>query len=282
MRLFKTVKDLQTYLDVQRKNGLSIGFAPTMGALHAGHISLIALNNKENDISVASIFVNPTQFNEISDLDKYPRTEGADIEKLTKANCDVLFMPDVADVYPKNLDTQVAFDFGGLATVMEGEKRPGHFDGVAQVVKRLLDIIQPDSLYMGQKDYQQFAIIQEMLVLLKSKIRIVSCPIVREKDGLAMSSRNLRLTKDHRERAVFLSQLLESASSKMQNYSPKEIEEWAMAEMTKQKDFKPEYFQISDGRTLQEIERFEDTPSVVACLACWVGEVRLIDNKILK
>ena len=278
MLLFKKVNDLQDYLNTQRKAGKSIGFAPTMGALHAGHISLVDLNNAENDISVVSIFVNPTQFNESTDLDKYPRTEGADIEKLTTANCDVLFMPTIEEVYPKSTENTETFDFGGLVKVMEGAERPGHFEGVVQVVKRLLEIVQPHRLYMGQKDYQQFAIIQEMLRLWKSEIKIVRCPIVREEDGLAMSSRNVRLTPDHRERATILSKILEEAAAKRKTHSPADIEKWAMDKMAAQKDFRPEYFTISDGKTLQQVSDFSEHEGVVACLACWVGEVRLIDN----
>jgi len=278
MLLFKKVTDLQDYLSSQRKAGKSIGFAPTMGALHAGHISLVDLNNVENDISVVSIFVNPTQFNEATDLDKYPRTEGADIEKLTAANCDVLFMPNIEEVYPKSTENTETFDFGGLVKVMEGAERPGHFEGVVQVVKRLLEIVQPHRLYMGQKDYQQFAIIQEMLRLWKSDIQIVRCPIVRETDGLAMSSRNVRLTADHRERATILSKILEEAAGKRGTYSPSDIEKWALDKMAAQQDFRPEYFTISDGKTLQQVHNFEEHEDVVACLACWVGDVRLIDN----
>ncbi len=278
MLLFKKVTDLQDYLKTQRKAGKSVGFAPTMGALHAGHISLVNLNNAENDISVVSIFVNPTQFNESTDLDKYPRTEGADIEKLTAANCDVLFMPNIEEVYPKSTDNTENFDFGGLVKVMEGAERPGHFEGVVQVVKRLLEIVEPSRLYMGQKDYQQFAIIQEMLRLWGSDIQIVRCPIVREPDGLAMSSRNVRLTPDHRKRAIILSQMLEEVASKRKTHSPAELEKWAMDKMAAQKDFRPEYFTISDGKTLQQVTDFSKHEDVVACLACWVGDVRLIDN----
>ena len=278
MLLFKKVNDLQNYLSTQVKAGKSVGFAPTMGALHAGHISLVDLNNAENDISVVSIFVNPTQFNESTDLDKYPRTEGADIEKLTAANCDILFMPNIEEVYPKSTENTEEFDFGDLVKVMEGAERPGHFEGVVQVVKRLLEIVQPNRLYMGQKDYQQFAIIQEMIRLWDADIQIVRCPIVREKDGLAMSSRNVRLTPDHRERAIILSQILEEAAGKRMTHSAAEIEKWAMDKMAAQKDFRPEYFTISDGRTLQQVRDFSEHEGVVACLACWVGDVRLIDN----
>lgn len=282
MLIFKQVQDLQNHIYLQRSKGKTIGFAPTMGALHAGHMSLIAAANEGADISVASIFVNPTQFNEASDLDKYPRTEGLDIQKLMLHGCDVLFMPNVEEVYPKNVDTSPKFDFGDLATVMEGAHRPGHFDGVAQVVGRLLDIVQPDSLYMGQKDYQQFAIIQDMLRQMQSTIQIVRCPIIREEDGLAMSSRNVRLPEKHRQAAPRIYQLLSEAKEKITTEKPSQIEKWAMAELLKIVDAKPEYFEIVDGFTLQKIATFEEAKVAVACLACWVGDVRLIDNMILK
>lgn len=278
MLLFKKVNDLEKYLDTQRKAGKTIGFAPTMGALHAGHISLVNLNNAENDLSVVSIFVNPTQFNEATDLDKYPRTEGADIEKLTAANCDILFMPDINEIYPKSTEITEKFDFGNLTKVMEGAERPGHFEGVVQVVKRLLEIVQPNRLYMGQKDYQQFAIIQEMLRLIKSKVQIVGCPIVRESDGLAMSSRNVRLTPDHRKRAVLLSKIMREAASQRGDLSPAEIEKRAIDKMKNEADFRPEYFTISDAKTLEPVTDFSKSENVVACLACWVGNIRLIDN----
>lgn len=282
MLIFKRVNDLQRYLDLARKDGQTIGFAPTMGALHAGHLSLIAAANAENDLTIASIFVNPTQFNEATDLDKYPRTEGADIKLLMQNGCDVLFMPTVDDVYPKNVDTSAKFDFGDLAKVMEGAHRPGHFDGVAQVVGRLLNIVQPNSLYMGQKDYQQFAIIQDMLRQMQSDIRIVRCPIVREEDGLAMSSRNVRLPENHRAAAPRIHAILSEAKTKIASDTPTEVEKWALAQLTDNEDFKPEYFEIVDGITLQEISTFEESEIVVACVTCWVGDVRLIDNMILK
>ena len=282
MLLFKKVNQLRAYLAAQRAEGKTVGFAPTMGALHAGHISLVKYSRAQNDLTVVSIFVNPTQFNEATDLEKYPRTEGSDIEKLTLAGCEVLFMPNPEEVYPSGTQSKEEFDFGGLTEVMEGAKRPGHFAGVVQVVKRLLEIVQPHRLYMGQKDYQQFAIIQEMLRQMQSEVRIVRCPIVREEDGLAMSSRNVRLPADHRRRAVLLSQLLAEAKENTHRRTPAETEALAIQKMTAEPDFRPEYFIISDGRTLQPIKDWSDADTVVACLACRVGEVRLIDNMILK
>lgn len=278
MLLFKKTEDLRKYLQTQKDLNKSIGFAPTMGALHQGHISLVNASKKANDLTVVSIFVNPTQFNESSDLEKYPRTEGSDIEKLTAAVCDVLYMPTIEEVYPAGTESKETFDFGNLVKVMEGAERPGHFEGVVQVVKRLLEIVEPSRLYMGQKDYQQFAIIQEMLRQWGAPIEIVRCPIVRESNGLAMSSRNVRLPEDHRKRAILLSQLLQAAKQESKTKSPSDIEAEAMERMHREPDFRPEYFTISDGRTLEPISDFTTAETVVICVACWVGEVRLIDN----
>jgi len=281
MILFKTVEDLQRHIFSQKENKKRVGFVPTMGALHEGHISLIEKAKSESDIVVCSIFVNPTQFNEASDLDKYPRTAAADIEKLTGADCDVLFMPPVEEVYPKGLDTTLELDFGDLDKVMEGAFRPGHFEGMAQVVNRLLQIVQPHNLYMGQKDFQQLTIVRDMLRQLKSEVNLVMCPIIREEDGLAMSSRNVRLTPEHRKLSVKLNQTLKTAKDFVGKKLPGEIQEWAMQELSIA-DFKPEYFEIADGITLQPVEDFDKTDFAVACVAVWVGEVRLIDNLILK
>jgi len=281
MYLFKKVDDLQEYLKGIRKEGGKIGFVPTMGALHKGHLSLISQSVKANTCTVCSIFVNPTQFNEVSDLNKYPRTVGKDMEMLISANCNVLFLPDVSEVYPSGLDTTLDLNFGKLDQVMEGHFRPGHFDGMAQVVKRLLDIVGPDHLYMGQKDFQQQSIVRNMIKQLNIPTELIMCAIVREKDGLAMSSRNVRLDPALRQKALLLSQTLQLAKEKVSEQSPKKIKEWAM----KQFDipsFKAEYFEIVDGYTLQPIKKFEDAQYIVACTAVWVGEIRLIDNLVFK
>lgn len=280
MQIFKTVQSLQAYLAVERQSGKKIGFAPTMGALHEGHLSLLRQSQLDNDLSVCSIFVNPTQFNENSDLEKYPRTPEQDQNLLEHIDTDVLFMPSVKEVYPPNQAT-TTFEFGDLETVMEGKFRPGHFKGVAQVVKRLLDIVQPDSLYMGQKDFQQFAIIQNMLQQLNSSIKIVSCPIVREKDGLAMSSRNLRLTEEHREKAVLVYETLKMAKDMLPTHHPKDIQAHALKQLNID-GFNPEYFEIVDTVSLQAVESFHRVGAIVACTAVWAGQVRLIDNMILK
>ena len=281
MRLFKTVYDLQTYINDKKKQGKTIGFAPTMGALHQGHLSLIELANQKCDVSIVSIFVNPTQFNDPKDLEKYPRTEAKDIALLLDSACDILFMPHVSEVYPNDYKPSVTLDFGALAHVMEGAFRPGHFDGMAQVVKRLLDIVQPDQLFMGQKDFQQFSIVQNMLMQLKSPIKIVMCPIVREADGLAMSSRNVRLPQNLRSKAPLIFETLTWALAQKDLLSPTKIASEGLKKI-QISDFKPEYFEIVDGYTLQPIQDFSAHRFVVACVATWLGDVRLIDNIVLK
>lgn len=281
MYLFKKSIDLQKHLDQLRKQNLQIGFTPTMGALHQGHLSLVNKSLSKTDINVCSIFVNPTQFNEKSDLDKYPRTTSQDLELLTTVNNDIVWMPSVEDIYPKDLDTTIPLDFGQLDKVMEAAFRPGHFDGVAQVVKRLLDIVQPDQLFMGQKDFQQMSIIKNMIEQLGLNVELVSCPIIREADGLAMSSRNVRLTSEHRAKAPIIQQTLQWAKSQMNQIPPKEIAAIAL-ERLRLPDFKLEYFEIVDGNTLLKIEKLSDSNFVVACTAVWLGEVRLIDNVIFK
>lgn len=281
MILFKTVQQLQAYLNTLKQEKKSIGFVPTMGALHNGHLSLIQKAKSENECVVCSIFVNPTQFNDDLDLEKYPRTAAKDINLLTSVNADVLLMPSVGEVYPPGLDTTLKLNFGSLADVMEGKFRPGHFDGMAQVVNRLLDIVQPNNLYMGQKDFQQLTIVRSMLKQLESDVNLVMCPIIREEDGLAMSSRNVRLTAKNRKLSVKINQTLLKAKKMMKNKTPREVQAWAMDQLSIP-EFKSEYFEIVDGITLQTINDFEETDFVVACTAIWVGDVRLIDNLVLK
>ncbi len=281
MFLIKTVKGLQEFLTPLREKGNTIGFVPTMGALHEGHLSLIRQAKEKCDYTVCSIFVNPTQFNDSADLEKYPRTIEEDTALLTSEKTDVLFLPSAKEVYPPGLDTLLTLDFGNLDKVMEGAFRPGHFEGMAQVVKRLLDIVEPDQLFMGQKDFQQLTIVRSMLQQLKMPIELVMCPIVREKDGLAMSSRNRRLPAEDRERAIILNKVLKKVAKKIDRKSPAKLIKKAMKKLDIP-GFKPEYFSIVDGITLQPIKDFEDSDFVVACTAVWVGEIRLIDNRILK
>lgn len=282
MLLFKEVKSIKRYLKSEQAKGLKVGYVPTMGALHEGHASLIKKAKAENDICVCSIFVNPTQFNDPKDLEKYPRTEGQDIEILVGLDNDVLFYPTVSAVYPKGLHIPT-FDFGQVDKVMEGHFRPGHFDGVVEVVYRLLDIVEPDGLYMGQKDFQQFTLIQHMLNQLASKTQLVVCPIIREEDGLALSSRNVRLTEENRKNAPTISKVLHQLNDWLADgMTIKQVEEKAIAQLSKIPDFKPEYLEIVDGHSLQAIEKMSDSDYIVVCAAVWTGDIRLIDNVILK
>ncbi len=281
MQIVHTVKELQNIISTNKENKKSIGFVPTMGALHNGHISLIKSSKKQCDITICSIFVNPTQFNNKQDLKKYPRNLETDAALLASAKCDIVFAPSVSQVYPKGLDTTVTFDMGGLDTVMEGEFRPGHFAGMTQVVKRLLDIVTPDYLYMGQKDFQQFTIVDRMIKQLKIKTKLVVCPILREKHKLAMSSRNERLPADLRNKASLIYKTMVWAKGQTSKLSIKEIEAKAIEKLAVP-DFKPEYFTFINGKTLKPIKDYEKVSYVVICVAVWVGEVRLIDNMILK
>lgn len=279
MLLFKKVTDLQLYLQQSQGKGSSVAFVPTMGALHQGHLALIRQAQANYDLVVCSIFVNPTQFNDENDLEKYPRTLENDIDLLEGIGTNVLFYPSVHEVYPENLDTKLKIDLGLLDQVMEGVFRPGHFEGMAQVVKRLLDIVRPQALYMGQKDFQQFTIVQHMLQQLRMPVELVISPIIREEDQLAMSSRNRRLTNDIRKRATILFKTLDQARRDMGKYNPNDLKERALEQLTIP-DFRPEYFEIVDGYTLQPIKKWDEHNYVVACTAVWAGEVRLIDNMI--
>ncbi|MCL4107224.1 UNVERIFIED_CONTAM: hypothetical protein GTU68_033039, partial [Idotea baltica] len=236
----------------------TIGFVPTLGALHEGHASLIRKSKRKSDVTVCSIFVNPTQFNDPKDLKKYPRTLEADSALLESLKTDILYLPIKDEVYPSDIDTRVDVDFGDLFTVMEGAHRPGHFDGVVQVVKRLLDIVKPDFLYMGQKDFQQFTLIQFMIDRLSLPVELVVCKIKREEHGLAMSSRNERLVPDIRKRASIIRKTMLAVKRKVNTKKFSEIKDYAIKRMTIP-DFKPEYFSL-----------------------VWAGEIRLIDNIILK
>ncbi len=276
MKAVYTVADLQQELAARRKTGQTIGFVPTMGALHQGHIELVKRCASENDTCVVSIFVNPTQFNDKNDLLKYPRTLEADCRLLEENNCSVVFAPGVEDVYPEP-DTR-QFEFGNLATVMEGKFRPGHFNGVAQVVSRLFDVVRPDKAYFGEKDFQQLAIIQEMVKQLKLQVEIIPCPIVRESDGLAMSSRNIRLNEQQRKEAVRISRTLFESKNRMRELSVSEMEQWVVQQVDASSELQTEYFEIVDGNTLQPVAGWSESGSVVGCIAVFCGEVRLIDN----
>jgi pantoate--beta-alanine ligase len=280
MFIFKTVQDLQKHIQKLREQGKIVGFVPTMGALHHGHLSLIQVAQNQCDVTVCCVFVNPTQFNDAKDLEKYPRTIEQDIDLLSRVETDILFLPSVDAVYPKDLDTSIDLDFGTLDQLMEGEHRPGHFAGVAQVVKRLLDIVKPNKLFMGQKDYQQFCICRSMIEQLNMPTEIVMCPIIREENGLAMSSRNVRLTAEEKEIALNISRVLKATKASFKPSNIEETKKLAIAELNNIAKFRLEYFEIADGKTL--LSATEISESVVACTAVFVGEVRLIDNVVIR
>lgn len=276
MKLFTTVSALQTALNTKRTSGLTIGFVPTMGALHEGHLSLVSNAGKENDIVVVSIFVNPTQFNDKNDLEKYPRTLESDLEKLSPLKCDYVFAPTVEEVYPEP-DTR-QFDFGNLETVMEGSFRPGHFNGVAQVVSRLFDIVNPDKAYFGLKDFQQLAIIKELVRREKYPVSIIPCNIVREPDGLAMSSRNMLLTPEYRRAAPLIYSSLQKANELKGSKSVREMKEMVVAEIESNPLLKVEYFEIVDDTKLMPVLEWNEPTNKMGCIAVYAGKVRLIDN----
>lgn len=277
MKVLNTVNQIQRELGVFRQDAKSIGFVPTMGALHEGHISLVKQCITDNDISVVSIFVNPTQFNNKEDLVKYPRSLDKDIEYLRIAGVDIVFAPSEGEIYPEP-DTR-QFDFGQIDKVMEGVHRPGHFNGVAQVVSRLFDIIKPDKGYFGEKDFQQLAVIRAMVKQLDLQVQIIPMPIMREPSGLAMSSRNERLTPQQREVATNIYKTL--LASRQEMYLHLTVEE-TIEEVTRTinsyDELEVEYFDIVDGSTLQTIPEWDESDYVVGCIAVYCGEVRLIDN----
>jgi pantoate--beta-alanine ligase len=252
-----------------------------MGALHQGHISLIDKSLSQCDLTVCSIFVNPTQFNDKTDYDKYPITIGKDIEKLSDSGCQVLFLPDVKEMYPEGFENKEKIDFGFLAQTLEGEHRPGHFDGMAQVVEKLLNAVEPDFLYMGQKDYQQQLIVKELIKKRGFKAKLVMCPTLREKDGLAMSSRNMRLDPLSRKIALEISKTLEEAKRKVQKAeeSLETIQQWGLDNLSSFKEIEAEYFQIRNAKNLDPVK--SGTKKLVALTAVKIGGVRLIDNMLL-
>jgi len=274
------VADLKKIIQNLKHEGKSIGFVPTMGALHKGHISLVERCVAENDITVVSIFVNPTQFNDKNDLKNYPRMPERDIPMLEAAGVDIVFMPTEQEIYPEP-DTRV-FDFGMLDKVMEGKFRPGHFNGVAQVVSKLFDIVAPHRAYFGQKDYQQLAIIRAMVRMLGYTIEIVGCPIVREPDGLAMSSRNLLLSPEHRKSAPLIHKTLAEARNKTHELSVKEMILWVINQVNADPNLKVEYFELADANTLLPVESWDHPNGIIGCIAVWAGNIRLIDNMMFK
>ncbi|SKC73819.1 pantoate--beta-alanine ligase [Ohtaekwangia koreensis] len=280
MEIFNQIAPLKAFIHAQKQRGKSIGLVPTMGALHAGHLSLIEASKKENSITVCSIFVNPTQFNNPADLLKYPRTFDKDTLLLEKVECDAVFYPDNAEMYPET--SLIKFDFSHLDKVMEGKFRPGHFSGVALVVSKLFHIVEPDHAYFGQKDWQQFAVIRQLSEELKFNLKLHSEPTSREQDGLAMSSRNLRLNEQQREQAIVFFRALSAAKTiLLSGKSISEAKNLVKEIIEQQPGTILEYFEVADSKNLNLLENVKDSNRPIMCIAGFIGEIRLIDNMFL-
>lgn len=278
MILVRTVSELKSVLKSSGKADL-VGFVPTMGALHKGHLSLVQKAVDENPLVVVSIFVNPTQFNDSKDLERYPRTLNADMNLLETTGCQIVFAPDVTEIYPEP-DTR-KFDFGQLDKVMEGKHRPGHFNGVAQVVSKLFEMVQPQKAYFGLKDFQQLAVIKNMVKQLNLPVEIVPCPIIREESGLAMSSRNELLTTEERANAAAISQTLFKANELKTGKNVSELEKWVAETINKNPYLEVEYAEIVDDTELQPVKNWDEQSVKILCVAVFCGKIRLIDNIVL-
>lgn len=274
METITNSEELRRALGSRDRSG--IGFVPTMGALHAGHRSLVERARRECATVVVSVFVNPTQFNDKTDLKNYPRTPEADLRLLEEVGADYVFMPSVEEVYPEP-DTRT-FDFGMIDKVMEGATRPGHFNGVAQVVSRLFDLVKPAKAYFGEKDFQQIAVIREMVRQLRIPVEIIPCPIVRGEDGLALSSRNTLLDTDHRTAAPYIYKVLKAAVEKSHQTTPDQLAAWVTAQVESNPLLKVIYFQVVDAATMQQVRTWEESPAIQGCIAIQAGDIRLIDN----
>ena len=276
MRVVKTISELKSLISGYKQENKTVGLVPTMGALHAGHKSLVDRARKENDIVVVSVFVNPTQFNNKQDLVTYPRTEERDCALLEAAGCDVVFMPAVEEVYPEPDNRQ--FDLGAVAEVMEGAHRPGHFNGVAQIVSKLFSFVEPDRAYFGEKDFQQIAVIRKMVQLEGFELQIVACPIKREDDGLALSSRNVRLTAEQRQLAPNIYRVLKESCNFAKSHTVAETEKFVVDSLNALPQMEVEYYSIVDALTMQPVSDWADADSITGCITVYCGEVRLIDN----
>lgn len=276
MRVVKTISELKSLISGYKQENKTVGLVPTMGALHAGHKSLVDRARKENDIVVVSVFVNPTQFNNKQDLVTYPRTEERDCALLEAAGCDLVFMPAVEEVYPEPDNRQ--FDLGAVAEVMEGAHRPGHFNGVAQIVSKLFSFVEPDRAYFGEKDFQQIAVIRKMVQLEGFKLQIVACPIKREDDGLALSSRNVRLTAEQRQLAPNIYRVLKESCNFAKSHTVAETEKFVVDSLNALPQMEVEYYSIVDALTMQPVSDWADADSITGCITVYCGEVRLIDN----
>lgn len=278
MIVYRTKQDLTRHLDALPNRIKSIGLVPTMGALHQGHTSLVETAAGQNDLVVVTIFVNPSQFNDPTDLEMYPRTLDQDLELLQSLNVELVFIPSVKEMYP--MEDKRTFDLGNLDKILEGKHRKGHFNGVAQIVSMLFETINPTRAYFGQKDFQQLVIVRRLVEILNMNLDIVACPIIREEDGLAMSSRNVRLNRDERELAPFIYITLQLAREKRGSFSPAEVKSWVISRFEKQPLMQLEYFEIVADKDLQPVVSWEDQVNKVGCLAVQLGGIRLIDNLI--
>lgn len=277
MEIIRTKKNLSEITNKAKSEGKTVGLVPTMGALHAGHLSLIERARKECDFVAVSVFVNPTQFNNANDLVTYPRTEEADCKLLESAGVDVAFIPSVEEIYPEP-DTRV-FDLGEVANVMEGPMRPGHFNGVAQIVSKLFEMVNPDKAYFGEKDFQQIAVIRKMVEICGFNLEIVSCPIKREADGLALSSRNVRLTPEGRKTAPIIYKTLKDSVGYSQSHTLKETKNYVVNTLNETNGLEVEYYEIVDSISMQPVKDWKDTQNgVQGCITVYCGDVRLIDN----
>ena len=277
MKVFKTKKELKMYLSEFRSENATIGFVPTMGALHKGHLSLLHASSKNNDLTIASIFVNPTQFNKREDLDNYPRTLEHDLVLLEKNLCDVVFIPSIDEIYTNGVLSQ-HFDFDGLENEMEGKYREGHFNGVGTIVKKLFEIVLPTNAYFGEKDFQQLQIVRKLVKKSTLKINVISCATHRETNGLAMSSRNSRLTSEERDAASIIFQILCAVKNKIGKIPLKAIDQWVSEQFEKHPLFKLEYFTIANEETLKKISEISPQKNYRAFIAVYAREVRLIDT----
>lgn len=279
MKIYTSASKLQTKLAEKKLAGKNIGFVPTMGALHQGHLSLVKQCKNENDICVVSIFVNPTQFNNKQDLASYPRTIERDSQLLEHSGCDIIFAPSENDIYSENeLNESFSFDFDGLDQVMEGKFRPGHFNGVVQIVSKLFKLVTPNKAYFGEKDFQQLAIIRHMTSVLQLPVEIMACPIIREDSGLAMSSRNELLNPEERKNAAHISKVLNESRNFVPQKSPRLLIAWVCEQINSNSELEVEYFEIIDGNSLQSIENWADSEYIMGCITVYCGKVRLIDN----
>lgn len=282
MFIFKRVQHIREWVESRKAEGLRVGFVPTMGALHYGHMSLVERSKAETDVTIVSIFVNPRQFNDPEDLRKYPRPIEADLKMLYEGGVDMVFLPEVEDIYPPGDHDTIDFDPGPAAATMEGKFRPGHFEGMAEVVYRLLMITTPDHLFMGQKDFQQFAIIRKLISDFHMPIHLVMCETIREASGLAMSSRNVRLSAEAREKAGVIYKVLESGKMIFEQQDNVPNVQGVAMDALRRLHFDPEYFEVVNGYTLEPVQSMKDAEQIVACCAVKVEGVRLIDNMIWK